>query len=204
MAPRFRDELANTSSLQDFRLLNHSPLAFRLFLDFCQKPVDPVTYRPLQYSPEPWSSAAAVAWVLAVELRARRFEKYALSHFIQNCAIAVQGPWAYVESRTDEDSSLRRFSDHWVAWNVWLSNGNADEYNDLQAVALATLVKPSTRDPRIYDIDHWYQLCGANVNATCEHDPMQRQRQRERQARAERPPPDQWGRKEELKAQARR
>lgn len=199
-AARFRDELSHDKGLQEFELPDHSPQVFRLFLEFCQKPHDPITYRPGQYSPEPWLSASAAAWVLAVHLRARRFEKYALSQLIQNCAVALEGPWEYVEQHTIEGSALRRFSNHWIAWNAWLSNCDTHEYRDLRAASLARYVTPNTQDPRKIALDHWYSFCGDDMNTTCEHDPISRQQQREKQSRTERPPPDNWGYSDEMSA----
>lgn len=198
---RFRDELRCTAGLEELRLLDHSPPVFQLFLDFCQTPQEPVKYRPGQYSTEPWITTSAAAWVLAVELRVRKFEKYALSQFIQNCAIVVKGPWKYIEEHAVDGSPLSRFSKHWIAWNTSLSSWWGHEYRDLEAADLAEQVTPETRDPRVFDIDHWYSNCGDDFNALCEHNPVHQEQQRQRHARKARPPPAEWGAGQELQAQ---
>lgn len=202
-SPRFRDELRGTEGSEYLCLHDHPPLVFQLFLDFCQRPIEPIKYRPGHYSVEPWVSSSAAAWILSVELRARRFEKYALSQFIQNCAIIAKGPWADIEDRAPEGSSLCKFSKHWIAWNTSLSHSWTHEYLGLEAAELAKFVTSETRDPRIFDIDHWFRECGDDFNALCEHNPLHREQQREAQARESKPPPVEWGADEELKAQSK-
>ena len=178
-------------------------MTFQLFLDFCQQPKEPVKYRPGQYSTGPWASDSAAAWILAVEVRARRFEKYALSQFVQNCAVMAKGPWEYIEECAASGSSLRRFSRHWIAWNTSFANWWTHEYVGLEGADLARAVTPETRDPRIFDIDHWDKDCGDDLNALCEHDPIRRQQKEERDARKLRPPPAEWGAEQERRAQGR-
>jgi hypothetical protein len=200
-SPWFRDKLRQTSEPEELRLDGHSPLTFQLFLDFCQQPKEPIKYQPGQYSTDPWASNSAAAWVLAVELKARRFEKYALSQFVQNCAIMIKAPWEYIEERAASGSSLSRFSRYWVAWNTSLANPWTHEYVGLEAADLAKYVTPETRDPRIFDIDHWDNDCGNDLNAVCEHDPISRIQKREQDARTLRPPPAEWGAEQERRAQ---
>lgn len=202
-SPRFREELRETEGLAELCLDDHPPLVFQLFLDFCQEPLEPIRYQPGHYSKDPWASSSVAAWLLSVELRARRFEKYALSHFIQNCAIIAKGPWAYIEEHVPDGSSLCKFSKHWIAWNTSLSHSWTHEYLGLEAAELAKFVTSETRDPRIFDIDHWFRECGDDLNAQCEHNPLRREQQREKQARASKLPPVEWGADQELKAQSR-
>lgn len=124
-----------------------------------------------KHTEEPWLSNAAAAWVLAKKLRAPAFEKYALVAFIHNCALAAFGPWEYIEKEAPPGSSIRRFSDHWVAWNAHMSGSRPNEFAGLQAVRRTRLVTEKTRDPRIYDIEHWYSRCGDGLNPGCSHDP---------------------------------
>ena len=202
-SPQFRDKLYEAPGPEEVLLGGHSPLAFQLFLDFCQHPEEPIHYRPGQYSTDPWASNSATAWVLAAELKARRFEKYALSQFVQNCSIVAKGPWEYIEERAASGSSLSRFSRHWVAWNTYFANPWTHEYVGLEAADLARYVTTETRDPRTLNIDHWYKDCGDDLNALCEHDPMRRKQRREQDARALRPPPAEWGAEQERRQQGR-
>jgi len=135
----------------------------------------------------------AAAWILGHHLDAVMFQKYALSQFIQNCAIAPRGPWKFIEEKAPAQSPLLRFSNHWVAWNSSLSGSGPNEYTSLNAAKLADQVKTSTRDPRILDMNHWYMDCGNNINAKCTHDPIFRGEERERDRLKARLPPTEWG-----------
>lgn len=109
----------------------------------------------------------------------------------------------YIEERAVSGSPLSRFSNHWIAWNTSFSNCWTHEYVGLEAADLAENVTPETRDPRVFDIDHWYKDCGDDFNALCEHDPFHREQQRQRQARKSRPPAAEWGAEQEVQAQHR-
>ncbi|KAJ2897398.1 uncharacterized protein MKZ38_004699 [Zalerion maritima] len=135
----------------------------------------PITYTPANSSPEPWNTKAAHAFVLAVELHNRDFERYALSQFVQNCGFMPFGPWTYIEKTTELYSAVRLFSNHWVAWNLKISDGHAKEYEGLAAANLVDQVPREVRDPRIYDLEHWYELCGHRFHTGCQHDPIMRQ-----------------------------
>lgn len=179
------------------------PLVFEMFIKWSKKPQKPILYQSSQYSEDPWISKAVPAWVLARRLGAPRFEMYALSQFIQNCAIALQGPWKFIEDNVPPASSLSRFSNHWVAWNTYLSGSGANEYTGLNATRYASQVKASTRDPRILDLDHWYSDCGSNINAECEHDPIIQEQKRQAKLLRNRPPPPEWGVEAEARASGR-
>ncbi|KAH0561970.1 hypothetical protein GP486_003321 [Trichoglossum hirsutum] len=175
------------------------PVVFDLFLKWLRNPDPPITYNPDGQSQEPWLSNSAAAWILGKKLRTTEgFKKYALSQFIQNCALAAFGPWDTIEREAPPGSPLRRFSDHWVAWNCRLSGSGANEFTGLHAALRAPLVPENTRDPRIYDIEHWYSSCGDGMHPGCIHDPITRQ---ENIDEANRPPPEplvEWGRSFEL------
>jgi hypothetical protein len=66
------------------------PVSFALFCQWVHKPAKPIEYWAEGYTEETWISNAAAAWVLAKKLRAPRFEKYALSQFIQNCVGGIR------------------------------------------------------------------------------------------------------------------
>jgi len=116
-----------------------------------------------------------------------------LSQFIQNCALAPRGPWKFIEDNAPSKSPLLRFSNHWVAWNSSLSGPGVNEYTGLNAAKLADQFKTSSRDPRIFDLMHWYSVCGNNINAQCPHDPIFRENERERERLRRRLPPLVWG-----------
>lgn len=169
-----------------------------MFVEWAKRPKPPVIYAPGHYSDEPWISNAAAAWFLGHRLDAAMFQKYALSQFVQNCALAVRGPWRLIEEKAPAQSPLLRFSDHWVAWNSSLSGPGLNEYTGMNAAKHADQVKPSTRDPRILDLNHWYLDCGNDINAKCAHDPIFRANQQEKERLRKRTPPPDWGAEYEL------
>jgi hypothetical protein len=57
------------------------------FASWINHPRPPKTYAPASYSPEFWVDNAVPMWFLAHEIGASGLERYALSHFIQNCAL---------------------------------------------------------------------------------------------------------------------
>lgn len=92
--------------------------------------------------------------------------QYAFSQFIVNCALVDLDTWEFIEAHTELDSCLRRFSSHWIAWNVSLGQ---TEYASLQAASLAGQVSDSTRDPRTYQIEHWQLSCADDLGVACDH-----------------------------------
>ena len=175
-------------------LPDYDPLPFYLFFQWAHHPADPITFAYDQYSEEPWLSNATSAWVLADRLQASKFERYALSQFIQNCALMPVGPWEFIERETDIGSSIRRFSNHWVAWNCYLFGPGENEFSKLQAAVLVkALISDDTRDPRTFDLEHWYSDCGDDISAACNHDPLVRQKALEEGDRVNADVPT-WGR----------
>ena len=187
---------------EDIELPFEPPIAFDMFTDWAKTPKRPILYGPGQYSEEPWLSHAAAAYFLGDYLDAAEFSMYALSQFTQNCAIATRGPWRLIEERSSDQSPLLKFSNHWVAWNYSLSGFGVNEYTGLKASKLATQVVSSTRDPRTYDLKHWYSDCGSNINAQCDHDPIFRKNECVKETLKQRPPPPVWGAEEEAAANA--
>ena len=180
------------------------PAIFRLFLKWVRSRPKPIVYLPGRYSEEPWASNALAAWFLAWQLDAIEFEKYCLSQFIQNCAVLIFGPWKEIEANAPPGSSLRQFSDHWVAWNSYLAGDGRNEYSGLSAAKNAVnRVASHSRDPRLFDQDHWFLKCGSNINPTCLHDPIVRIRCREFMELDNKPPPAEWGAADERRANAR-
>ena len=167
-------------------------------MDWAKRPKRSVIYTPGQYSDEPWISKAVTAWFLGKLLGATAFQEYALSQFIQNCAIAVRGPWKLIEEEAPARSPLLRFSNHWVAWNAHLSGPGLNEYTGLRAAHYAKEVTPAMRDPRTFDMKHWYSDCGDDINAKCAHDPVVRANQLHQEQLSKRPPPPVWGVEYEL------
>lgn len=76
-----------------------------------------------------------------------------------------------IEKEAAWKSPLRRFSEHWIAWNFRLAAGGPSEFANLEAAQRANEVTQTTRDPRIYDLEHWYSDCGDKLNPSCSHDP---------------------------------
>ncbi|MCJ1266326.1 hypothetical protein MMC22_006209 [Lobaria immixta] len=182
-----------TSQLKDVELPYEDPIAAEMFVEWAKRPKRPIVYAPGQYSDEPWISNAAAAWLFGHRLDAATFKTYALSQFIQNCALAARGPWRLIEEKAPVQSPLLRFSDHWVAWNSSLSGPGVNEYTGLNAAKHTDQVKPSTRDPRTFDLNHWYLDCGNDINAKCTHDPIFRDNEQEKKRLRSRPPPPEWG-----------
>ena len=187
------------SQLNEVDLPNEDPTAAGMFVEWTKRSKPPITYEPGQYSDEPWISNAAAAWLLGHRLEAAMFQEYALSEFIQNCALAIRGPWRLIEEKAPAQSPLLRFSDHWVAWNSSLSGPGLNEYTGTNAARRADQVKPSTRDPRTLDLKHWYMDCGNDINAKCAHDPIFRANQQEQESLRKRTPPPVWGARYEEK-----
>jgi len=169
-----------------------------LFVNWIKSPRKPIKYKVGNYSGEPWISNAAEACVLARELGSVDFEKYALSEIIQNCAMAIFGPWKHIERKALLKTPLRRFSDHWIAWNCHFTGRPDNEYRGLIAARMASLVGPETRDPRTFDLIHWYDVCGDTLNPECSHHAINRQQQREAERLRNRPFPLEEGREWEL------
>ncbi|KAL8694789.1 MAG: hypothetical protein Q9218_000635 [Villophora microphyllina] len=182
-----------SSQVVDVDLPDEDPAVVEMFVEWVKRPKQPIIYAPGQYSDEPWISNAAAAWLLGHCLDAAMFQEYALSQLIQNCALALRGPWRSIEEKAPARSPLRRFSNHWVAWDTSLSGPDLNEYTGLNAAKFADQVRPSTRDPRILDLNHWYTNCGDDINANCAHDPIFRASQREKERLRKRTPPPVWG-----------
>ncbi|KAL8673305.1 MAG: hypothetical protein Q9168_002267 [Polycauliona sp. 1 TL-2023] len=174
----------------DIDLPDEDPIVAEMFVTWAKTPQPPIVYVPGQYSDEPWISNAAPAWLFGHHLDAAMFQQYALSQFIQNCAMVLRGPWKWIEETAPAGSPLRRFSNHWVAWDSCLSGSDLNEYTDLDAVKHTGQVRPSTRDPRKLDLIHWYLDCGNDINAQCDHDPIFRaNRRREERLKKKKPSP---------------
>jgi hypothetical protein len=156
---------------------DEDPILFSLFVEWIIDRDTTTLYDSTQNRPsEPWKSYAASAWVLGMKLQTSEFQKFALEKFVETCALAPYGPWAYVESHAPSKSPLRRFADHWVAWNYSLAGNKINEFSGLKAAKKAHLVTNETRDPRTFDIDHWYMSCSTLLDPNCEHDPIARLR----------------------------
>jgi hypothetical protein len=133
----------------------------------------------------------------------RRLEKYALSQFIQICAIMLTGPWRYIEDYVAGGSALLRFSRHWIVWDTWSLDLYTHEYVGVKAVELSYAITPDTLDPRRYDIEHWYAECGDNFNALCAHNIIRQERERQAIARIlTMEPPARWGFEKEHRRQS--
>jgi hypothetical protein len=187
-------KLCSTDSKERIDFEDDDPVVFGLFLKWVRSPAAAITYNPEGQLQEPWLSHSAEAWLLGKKLRATAsFQRYALSQFIQTCAVLPFGPWEKVEKEAPSRSPLRRFSDHWVAWNSRLFGPGTNEFSHLHAARRAHSVPEMARDPRIYDIEHWYSRCGDDFKPGCKHDPIARQ---EKIDEANRPPPAplaRWG-----------
>lgn len=170
-------------------LPDEDPIAAEMFVKWVRRPNAPIIYSAGQYTDEPWISNAVAAWFLGHHLEAALFQEYAFSQFVQNCALAVRGPWKLIEEKSPAQSPLLRFSEHWVAWNSSLSGPGLNEYTGTNAAKYADQIKPSTRDPRIMDLSHWYSDCGNDINAKCAHDPIFRANQQEKERLRNRTPP---------------
>lgn len=190
--------IEGSNSTDEITLPTEDPVTFELFVKWIQRNQRPIAYKPGNYSDDIWVSYAAPAWSLARQLGSNGFEKYALSQFIQNCALAPFGPWEYVEQNAPRGSSLCRFSNHWVAWNSHLAGPGVNEYTGLRAAKRADQVTDKTLDPGIFDLDHWYLRCGDHINPNCLHNPLARQQKREDDLFQNRPRTPEWNSDVEL------
>ncbi|KAH7333254.1 hypothetical protein BKA65DRAFT_564395 [Rhexocercosporidium sp. MPI-PUGE-AT-0058] len=166
-------------------------------VQWISNPLPPIVYDPDLLPQEPWLSNAATTWLLGKKLRCSEdFDRYALSQFIQSCAFMLFGPWNTIELEASR-GSLRQFSDHWVAWNFWLAGPEPNEYSGLRAAGKTSA--PPVRDPRVYDIEHWYSECGKYMRPRCLHDPVLRLEKNEEAKKPKPLPPAAWGRSRELR-----
>ena len=179
------------------------PLIFKMFINWLNRPEDPVPFLPCHYSREPWRSRAVDAWLFAKKICAPGFERYALSQIIRNCSMQDSGFFAQIEGKANAKSALLRFSNHWVAWNVHFAPDGQSEYRELAAAKLANVVNGDTNDPRIYEIEHWYSPCGDDINSSCNHDPVIRENEVNALSASRRPKPT-WGLKWEAEHQPSR
>lgn len=171
MAPEYFANRCRWGRETCIQLGEDDPIAFDMFVHWLLQRAEPISYKPNSYSEEPWRSKSATAWLLARKLRAVQFRRFALSQFVQNCALSDLSTWVCIEKEAASKSPLRRFSEHWIAWNFHLAAGVPSEFANLKAAQRANEVTQTTRDPRIYDLNHWYSDCGDNLNPSCSHDP---------------------------------
>ncbi|KAH8669777.1 hypothetical protein BGZ60DRAFT_431205 [Tricladium varicosporioides] len=184
-------------------LPEEDPVAVELFIGWINNFDAPLSYNPSHYSAEPWPSKAAIAYIFAKKIKSVTFEKYSLSQFIQNCSSLVFGPWGYIEQETQPEEPLRRFSDFWIAWNCYfLAAQGENEFSGLEAVGLSCFVTDKTKDPRTFDLEHWYDTCGNSLDPDCTHHEILRQERQEREKVIEIEPVDERGRSLELRRQA--
>lgn len=162
----FRQILRTQAAHHHISLDAEDPRTFELFCTWLDKRESPPEYKPNEYSDEPWRSLAAQAYVLGQHLQARHFMHYALVQFIVNCALVESDTWHFIETNTKSGQPLRRFSDHWIAWNTSLSQ---TEYLSFKAASFARQITKTTRDPRTYLIDHWDHSCANKLGRTCVH-----------------------------------
>lgn len=179
------------------KLPQHNAAVFELFVNWIKNQEKPIPYMPNEFSPEPWLSLSAHACILGQKLQAHQFEAYALSQFITNCGLAELSTWEFIEKEALPESTIRLFSDHWIAWNCYILGTENSEYDDLRASGLSVFVTEDTRDPRIYELDHWYSTCGQHLDPDCSHDPIFKINQQEEANRVKKPVSD-WGRDLEL------
>jgi hypothetical protein len=169
------------------------PLVFGQFIQWVNHPRHPIKYKPSAYSEDFWIEYAVSAWFLAFDLGAAQFGKYALSQFIQNCSLALFGPWRFIETNASMETSLRRFSNHWVAWNYHLVGRESSEYAGLQATGMVTSITEQTKDPRLYSLGHWYSFCGRSLEPCLVHDPSLQGRNIVFGERTIQQPVEEWG-----------
>ncbi|KAG0646120.1 hypothetical protein D0Z07_8080 [Hyphodiscus hymeniophilus] len=171
-------------------LLEFMPINFELYLQWIINPSQPTVYDPDYLPQEPWLSNAATTWLLGRKLQCSdEFDKFALSQFVQSCAFMLYGPWEMIE-RQASIGSLRRFSDHWTAWNSSFAGPEPNEYSGL--LAARDIFAPPIRDPRLYDIEHWYSECGKYMRPRCLHDPILRLERLEEAKKPKPEPPAEW------------
>lgn len=125
---------------------------------------------------EPWLSNAAAAWILGQGILAEGFQRFCLSVFIKNCALAPFGPWKVIEEHANDNSPLMRFSNHWVAWIFSTVQGVPQEFEGLRVVARAKKLTRHIEDPRGFEQDHWYSTCGDQISPHCPHHPNAKER----------------------------
>lgn len=156
-----------TQTVHNRTTLNaEDPCTFQLFHTWLERQDPSPEYKPNEYSDEPWRSLAARAHILGQHLQAREFMRYAFAQFILNCALVEPDTWHFIETNTESDQPLRRFTNHWIAWNTSL---NQSEYLSFDAALLVGQITNTTRDPRTYLIDHWDQPCADILGGSCVH-----------------------------------
>ena len=205
--------ILDCAPLDPYRLHERDPDVQDLYSRwFATRPAPP-PYNPalpsrgsvLAISRDPWTTKAAAAWLLSQQLGDRVFERYALAQLIQNCGVALFGPWAFIEARCPDRSSIRRFTNHWVAWNASLAGDSGSEFTGLYATTLMNrVVRGETHDPRTFELEHWFSECGDDLTAKCSHDPVVRRARERERLRPVPPEVPQVGRVAELRQQGRK
>ncbi|KAK0732125.1 hypothetical protein B0H67DRAFT_606636 [Lasiosphaeris hirsuta] len=201
--------------LDPHHLHEREPEVVALYLQWSSTRPAPPPYNPaaalptvasaLAGSRDAWTIKAAAAWVLSRQLGDHSFELYALAQLIRHCGVALFGPWAFIEARCPVGSSIRRFANHWVAWNASFSAaGSPSEFAGLHAATLVNqVVRGETHDPRTFALEHWFQPCGDDLAAKCDHNPAVRRAKERERLRPAPPKPSRLGRVDELKLQTR-
>lgn len=180
------------------------PDVLALYTNWSSSPTIPPIYDPSETTPldrrSIWANKAPAAWLLARQLRDQAFERYALAQLIRHCGTSLFGPWAFIEARCPVGSSIRRFTNHWVAWNAsFCPVGPNSEYTGLYATTLVNkIVRNETHDPRPFDLDHWFQSCGDEFVTKCNHDPVVRRAKERERLRPKTQEPSAVGMAEEL------
>jgi hypothetical protein len=73
------------------------------------------------------------------------------------------------------------------------SGTGLNKYSSLIATKYVPQVRPSTQDPRIFDLDYWYSDCGDDLNAQCKHNPILKEQEKRRKARKKKDHAAEWG-----------
>ncbi|KAH8585938.1 hypothetical protein B0O99DRAFT_529707, partial [Bisporella sp. PMI_857] len=173
LSPFIRSKLSNPFR-KEVLLETHVPASFDLFSKWLQGLLTPESYLSIRDSEEPWLSHGADICLLAMDLQCPQFEREALQKFTWSCALAPFGPWAQIEREAAQQTPLRRFSNYWIAWNFHLAGSGRNEYDGLEATTLASNITGQTQDPRVFEIEHWFERCGASLAPECDHDPVAR------------------------------
>lgn len=215
-APPLDFSVLDRTCLDPYYLHEHDADVQALFSAWSVTRPAPPTYKParlaggsavaLAVARDAWTTKAAAAWVLARQLGDHGFERYALAQLIQNCAVALFGPWAFIEARCPDRWSIRRFTNHWVAWNASLAGtGSQSEFSGLYATTLlGQVVRGDTHDPRTFNLDHWFSDCGDDLTAKCNRNPIVRRAREWENSQPERPKAPQLGRTYEMNRQSQR
>ena len=169
-----------------FDLEQDDSFAFQLFVDWLylhtrrKAPTNFDLYHKPNSNSTGWVTAAERAWILGDKLQAVEFTQYALGKVIQYAELLDIHCMERIYETALPDSALRLFCSEWVSWwvdrnrsrHLWESTRNRELQRDRRRG-----LRERPRDPRRFEVLHWYSPCG-KLGTPCQHATRSTERRR--------------------------